>query len=36
MTKEVLEQFCADKIDVEEAASALSMSVKDFLRVADE
>jgi len=34
-TNEVLEKFCADKMNVEEAARDLNMSVEDFLEKAD-
>ena len=33
---EVLKEFCADKMNVEEAAHALNLSEEDFFRVADE
>ena len=34
-TRGILDRFCADKIDVEEAARALNTSIVDFLELAD-
>jgi hypothetical protein len=35
-TEKILDQLCADEIDVKEAAKALNMSIEDVFKLADE